>query len=117
MMFYWVQMRYVSFLLCHTMWKVSVFGVFLVRIFPHSDRIQRDTPNPSVFSSNTRKYGPQKLRIQTLFTQCSREPFFYIGSLISLKISLIFFPFRYYKVYFSYTSLCENKYGDSKSTC
>ena len=26
--------------------------------------------NLSVFSSNTGKYGPEKLRIQTLFTQC-----------------------------------------------
>ena len=26
-----------------TAWKVSVFGVFLVRIFPHSDWIRRDT--------------------------------------------------------------------------
>ena len=28
----------------HTAWKVSVFGVFLVHIFPHSDCIGRDTP-------------------------------------------------------------------------
>ena len=28
----------------YTAWKVSVFGVFLVHIFPHSDWIQRDTP-------------------------------------------------------------------------
>ena len=27
-------------------WKVSVFGVFLVRIFPHSDWKRRDTPSP-----------------------------------------------------------------------
>ena len=27
----------------YTSWKVSVFGVILVRIFPHSDWIQRDT--------------------------------------------------------------------------
>ena len=28
---------------CVTAWKVSPFGVFLVRIFPHSDWIRRDT--------------------------------------------------------------------------
>ena len=28
---------------CHTAWKVFVFGVILVRIFPHSDWIRRDT--------------------------------------------------------------------------
>ena len=30
--------------LINTAWKVSVFGVFLVRFFPHSDWIWRDTP-------------------------------------------------------------------------
>ena len=39
----------------YTVWKVSVFGVFLVRIFPHSDWIRRDTerygktPNTDTF--------------------------------------------------------------------
>ena len=42
---------------------------FLVRIFPHSDWIQRDTECFSVFSSNAGKYEPEKLWIQTLFTQ------------------------------------------------
>ena len=73
-------------------WKVSLFRVFLFRIFPHSDWIRRDTPNSvrmrenlrispysvqmrentpylSVFSPNMGKYGPEKLWIRTLFTQ------------------------------------------------
>ena len=33
---------------------------FLVRIFPHSDWIGRDTPYLSVFSPNAGKYGPEK---------------------------------------------------------
>ena len=33
---------------------------FLVRIFPHSDWIRRDTPYLSVFSPNVGKYGPEK---------------------------------------------------------
>ena len=33
---------------------------FLVRIFPHSDWIRRDTSYLSVFSPNTGKYGPEK---------------------------------------------------------
>ena len=41
--------------------KVSVLGVILIRIFPHSDWIQRDTPHLSVFSPNAdqknSKYG------------------------------------------------------------
>ena len=35
---------------CFTVWKVSIFGVILVRIFPHLDWI--DTPCLSVFSPN-----------------------------------------------------------------
>ena len=34
---------------------MSVFGVILVRIFPHKDWIKRDTPHLSVFSPNTWK--------------------------------------------------------------
>ena len=49
--------------------KVSVFEVFLVRIFPRSDRIQRDTEYLFVFSPNTGKYRPGKLRIRTRFPQ------------------------------------------------
>ena len=33
--------------------------LFLVRIFPHLDGIQRDTSYLSVFSPNTGKYGPE----------------------------------------------------------
>ena len=33
---------------------------FLVRIFPHSDWIQRDNPYLSVFSPNAGKCGPEK---------------------------------------------------------
>ena len=51
--------------------KVSVFGDFPVRIFPHLDRIQRDTEYLSLFSPNAGKYGPEKLQIRTLFTHCT----------------------------------------------
>ena len=49
--------------------RLSIFGVFLVRILQHSDRIQRDTENLSVFSLNAGKYGPKEIQIRTLFTQ------------------------------------------------
>ena len=39
--------------------KVFVFGVILVRIFPHSDWKRRDTVYLSVFSPNAGKYGPE----------------------------------------------------------
>ena len=42
----------------HTAWKVSILGVFLVRICPYSDWL------------NAEKYGLEKLRIRTLFKQC-----------------------------------------------
>ena len=51
-------------------WKKSVFWVFLVRIFQQSDWIRRDTPYLFVFSPNAGKYGPEKLQIPPLFTQC-----------------------------------------------
>ena len=40
----------------------SVFGVFVVRIFSHSDC-------PNVFSSNVGKYEPEKLQMRKIFTQ------------------------------------------------
>ena len=58
-----------------TGWKVSVFGVILVRIFPHSDWIRWDTPYLSVFSPNEGKCRPEQLRIRTLFTQCATNPY------------------------------------------
>ena len=57
--------------LISTAWKMYVFGVFLVCFFHHSDWIRRHTPYLSVFSPNTWIYGPENLRIRTLFTQCS----------------------------------------------
>ena len=53
----------------YTAWKGSVFGVFLVRIFPHSDWIRGDALYLSVFSPNVGKYEPEKLQIRTLFRQ------------------------------------------------
>ena len=58
--------RFKEWYIIFTAWKLSVFGVFLVRIFPHSDWIRRDIPYFSVFSLNAGKYGPEKLRTQTL---------------------------------------------------
>ena len=51
-----------------TAWKVFIFGVLPIRIFPHSNRIRRDTPYSSVFSPDEGKYGPEKFRIRTLLS-------------------------------------------------
>ena len=72
-----------------TAWEVSIFEVFLVRIFPHSDWIQRDTEYLSVFSPNGGKYGPKKLQSWTLFTQCLCR-FFLLSSSISLSKMYVF---------------------------
>ena len=45
-----------------TVWSVPEFGVFLVRVFP-------DWILPK-YSLNAGKYGPEKLQMRTLFTQC-----------------------------------------------
>ena len=37
------KLAWITFLKNYTAWKVSVFGVFLGRIFPHSDWVRRDT--------------------------------------------------------------------------
>ena len=39
--------------------KESPFGVYLLRIFPHSDWVRGDTQYLSVFSSNAGKYEPE----------------------------------------------------------
>ena len=52
-----------------TAWKVSVFGAFLVRIFPHSKWMQIISLKISVFSSNAGKYSPEKFKIRALLTQ------------------------------------------------
>ena len=57
-------------------WKVSVFGVFLVRISPHSDRIRRETEYLSAFSRNTGKCGPEKrIRTRSVFMQFAKFVF------------------------------------------
>ena len=40
-----------------TAWKVLIFGVFLVRLFPYSDWIRRDNPYLSVFSPKRESTG------------------------------------------------------------
>ena len=50
-------------------WKVSLFGDFMVLIFPHLNWILKDTPYPFIFSANEGKYRPKILQIRPLFTQ------------------------------------------------
>ena len=68
---------------------MSIFGVFLVRIFPDSDWIQRDTSYLSVFSPNAGKSGPEKLRIWTRFTQWIAENMNAISPLPSISLLLL----------------------------
>ena len=54
-------------------WKVSKYGVFSDPYFPV---FGLNTKYLSVFSPNTGKYGPEKIRIWTLFTQFYIKFFF-----------------------------------------
>ena len=50
-------------------WKVSKYGVLLLRIFPYSEWIRRFTEQISVFSPIRGNMDQKKLRILTLFRQ------------------------------------------------
>ena len=63
MSLFWFSSYKTGILSSHTAWKVSIPGVFLVRIFPHSEKAEY----LSVFNPNGGKYGPEKLRIRILF--------------------------------------------------
>ena len=69
-----VSSFYSSAILCNflidTAWKMPVYEVFLVCIFPHLDWIWKFTKYISVFSLNVGKQGPGNLRIWTIFAQC-----------------------------------------------
>ena len=56
--FYFKIDAFSGYLTLREMCPITEF--FLVRIFPHSDGIQRDTKYLSVFSPNAGKYGPEK---------------------------------------------------------
>ena len=77
---------YISLQKYSTVWKMSVFGVFLVRVFLHSDWIWRGTESLFLFNQNAGKYGPENLQIRTLFTQCRLVP----NSLTYLHLSMFF---------------------------
>ena len=49
----------------NTAWKVFVFGVILVRIFPHLDWIRRDSSYFSEFSENARNSWTYRKKPQT----------------------------------------------------
>ena len=52
---------------------------FLVRIFPHSDWIWRDTEYLTVFSPNEGKYGPERFEYRhvTQWFVCSKQQWWY----------------------------------------
>ena len=89
---------FVTKLLFDTAWKISVFGVFPVRIFPHSDWMDW----------TAREHGPQKLWIRTLLTQFEaitnvystlKKIYFYIVVSNRHFLSLIQLAY-FYNIYF-----------------
>ena len=57
---------------------MSLFGFFLVLIFPYSVWIRIFTLQISVFSPNVGKYGPEKFRVWTLLSVAKCRIFFLI---------------------------------------
>ena len=94
-----------------TAWKVSVFGVFLIRIFPHSEIY---SVNPS-FSPNPGKCGPEKRRTWTLFYAVQFET---MDSVWKKKVNgkrLMFSPRLNYLV--SVFTLCFNTFQCFACVC
>ena len=78
----------------NTAWKVSLFRVFVVRIFSYSGWIRKHKEYLSVFSPNAGKCGPEKLLLHFLrsgiFTAKNHEMCFRTSTL--LFSSVIFSP-------------------------
>ena len=87
-----------------TVWKVSVFRVFLVRTFPHLDWIRRDTVSLRIHSKcrkiRTRRKTPNKDFFQAVKIAGSRQ----FGLLHYLKI--FFHPWKIQR-----ESECRNPYN------
>ena len=80
----WQSPTYVS-ANCNTAWKLSIFGVFLVRIFLHLCWIQRDTPYLSVFSPIAGKYKPKKNPNTNIFYEVRASKSFRFSKDYTLK--------------------------------
>ena len=63
---------FARFQLINTTQKVFIFRVFLVRIFPYLDLIEKFTEKISVFSPNAGKYEPENLRQERLFLKFNK---------------------------------------------
>ena len=77
----------------NTAWKVSVFGVILVRIFWHLYWIRRDIPYLSVFSPNAGKYGYflRRVSITLIRMRNINESFERMRNLFAKVFLVIFF--------------------------
>ena len=78
-------------------WKVSVFGVFLVRIFPHSDWRRRDTPSP--YSVQMWKNSDQKISKYGHFSRSASffRRFLFIWASFLYYIVMTSSAFNFYK--------------------
>ena len=71
-------------------WKASVFGVFLVRIFPHLTWIRRDTKYQ--MQENTDQKNFEYGHFSRSFHECSDPPSHFIGLLKRLYFVFIWLP-------------------------
>ena len=73
----------------YTAWKVSIFGVILVRIFPHLDRMPRYTKCLSVFSPNAGKYDHNKTEyVHFLHSDTSVLVYWYISNTLIMDFGM-----------------------------
>ena len=103
----------------YSVWKVSIFGVILVRIFPHSDWIRRDTEYLRIQSECGKmrsRITPNTDAFYTVFTQwfndvmCTKNFYlFYCNpkekdhirrKINSKKIKIVYIWNQYYYCYF-----------------
>ena len=73
----------------NTVWEVPVFDIFLVRIFPHSDWIQRDTQHPSVFTSNLMQHNTDQKNWTEKKEQINITPFSICSTVAPLFLQVI----------------------------
>ena len=109
----------------NTAWKVSMFGVFLVRIFPHSDWIRKVLqifPYSLRIRENTDKKNSEYehflsfemllwLSILQYCTSCWYDNWFLIWFVLALMVSsLVFWNYRFYTA-FPFVCLVLNNAG------
>ena len=85
----YISKSIIEVLLIYTAWKVSIFGVILVLIFPHLDRMSTDTKYLSVFSPNAGKYDQNNTEyIHFLHSDTSVLVYWYVNNTLIMDFGM-----------------------------